>query len=535
VSALSSYPSKESLRPSAPQSSSPFPQLVPAARARDGEADQLDPLPDPAFNGTGEVEVVQWDAKFHKQGVSEHVSLQGEPVVLLNSPASEWPVVKNGKSAEYWCSGLNGLPSARRLASPAFTAHHHSKPFHVSPDWEDVEIDSGPFVALLSPPSSPLLPLYNLSALSGDYHRFLLSQPGLTALPHLAKQMPLVHVFMLSHNLLDPDWDAAKHAVLTASGRQMALQASYSPYHRFVAQLTGYSRFTLCPPSEHASLYPFPQLHSHARSSQLDLSPLPLPRAVTHGATRRQVAHEEATSNDLEEAYRERREAGRYGRWGQARCSHTLLRPSELLYIPPFYFAHHQHLTFAVSVSVSSNSQEAHLVKTLLALGVPVSPLSSSSSPASFASPSALHLAHAINHVITTALAPSSSSSGWCVVGRWVDDVLLVPRYLPLAAQLHCPADPAAASASCPAPHALLASQTSSDLSSWQSSISAAFADYRSAAPEPTSPSQLQQAKASMDLMLGEYVEEVVNAVVGAENVCGFLSCLHHATAQLTC
>ena len=113
----------------------------------------------------------------------------------------------------------------------------------------------------------------------------------------------------------------------------------YDGYHNFYAQLYGTKKFTLFQPDNWPGLYPYPFLHpSHAQSQvnlsdSLDLSVFPLA--------------------------------------GKARALEVVLRPGDLLYMPPLWFHLVESMELSISVNVWTDSRQTLLMEEVFSVPLP--------------------------------------------------------------------------------------------------------------------------------------------------------------------
>lgn len=113
----------------------------------------------------------------------------------------------------------------------------------------------------------------------------------------------------------------------------------YDGYHNFYTQLYGTKKFTMFRPTSWPGLYPYPFLHpSHAQaqvnlSDPGDIKMFPLTRRL--------------------EAYQ------------------VILRPGDLLYMPPLWFHHVESLSVSISVNVWTDSDQTAIMEEVFALPLP--------------------------------------------------------------------------------------------------------------------------------------------------------------------
>lgn len=115
-------------------------------------------------------------------------------------------------------------------------------------------------------------------------------------------------------------------------GNSVATHVHFDSYDNFYVQLVGDKHFTLCPPSASAALNPYPFLHPSYSHSQL-------------------------SATDAESRYIQL-EAG---------CVHAILRPGDMLYIPPFWWHDVVSPSLSVSMNVWSVTQDSYKVEEALA------------------------------------------------------------------------------------------------------------------------------------------------------------------------
>eukprot|EP01104_Vermistella_antarctica_P016372 TRINITY_DN5558_c0_g1_i2.p1 TRINITY_DN5558_c0_g1~~TRINITY_DN5558_c0_g1_i2.p1 ORF type:complete len:524 (-),score=116.96 TRINITY_DN5558_c0_g1_i2:89-1660(-) len=107
--------------------------------------------------------------------------------------------------------------------------------------------------------------------------------------------------------------------------RGVVAHTHFDRSHNFFTQIVGKKRITLFPPSSWPTLYPYPATHEHYQQSQVDFN-----------------------NPDVEA----------FPMFPQAEAMTVDVGPGETLYIPPFWWHRVESLTFAVSVSIVSPSEE---------------------------------------------------------------------------------------------------------------------------------------------------------------------------------
>ena len=113
-------------------------------------------------------------------------------------------------------------------------------------------------------------------------------------------------------------WESSHYQLNLWAGRDVITHLHFDSYVNFYFQIVGKKEFLLCPPNRSQDLAPYPFLHPSYSHSQW-------------------IWRDEAS-------FRERlRQIG---------CLSALLRPGDLLYVPPYYY--HHVISYDVSVSVNT-------------------------------------------------------------------------------------------------------------------------------------------------------------------------------------
>jgi hypothetical protein len=127
-------------------------------------------------------------------------------------------------------------------------------------------------------------------------------------------------------------------------GRGIVAAAHYDLHHNCFLQLSGTKLWTLARPTEALRLRPFPEAHPRDRQSQAGLAPLPCDVCETPPSP---LSADEAPANQTLSA----------DEWPSARAeAQVLLRPGELLYLPPLTFHRVAAPTSGLSVSLNAFS-----------------------------------------------------------------------------------------------------------------------------------------------------------------------------------
>ncbi len=117
--------------------------------------------------------------------------------------------------------------------------------------------------------------------------------------------------------------------------------AHYDIQHSFYVQLKGTKRFLVWGPEQIDSMYLYPFLHPAHQSSQLDL---------------------------------ERPDFATFPKFRSARALEAILRPGDVLYLPPLWMHHVTALSPSMSISVWTSHTDYDSMNTLETAGVPFPP-----------------------------------------------------------------------------------------------------------------------------------------------------------------
>lgn len=117
----------------------------------------------------------------------------------------------------------------------------------------------------------------------------------------------------------------------------------YDGYHNFYAQLYGTKKFTLFQPTNWPGLYPYPFLHPSHAQSQVNLS----------------------DTSDVE----------KFPLADQVRALEVILRPGDLLYMPPLWFHLVESLEVSISVNVWTDSEQTALMEDVFSISLPTETL----------------------------------------------------------------------------------------------------------------------------------------------------------------
>ena len=122
----------------------------------------------------------------------------------------------------------------------------------------------------------------------------------------------------------------------------------YDDYHNFYAQLHGTKKFTLFSPENWPGLYPYPFLHPSHTQAQVNLSNI--------------------------------RDIDSFPLAGEVKGLEVILRPGDLLYMPPLWFHLVESMDTSISVNVWTDSVQTLLVEDMFAVPLPTETVDWSSS-----------------------------------------------------------------------------------------------------------------------------------------------------------
>jgi hypothetical protein len=230
-----------------------------------------------------------------------------QPVVIKGSPVLHWAALRRWKEPGRLAELLGRGVQVHTPAHPVVRVHHTHQPFEALANW------TRPFREALVAPEE---------LLRGDRLYY-----GMFDVRKLARQLgDDVRVSDLT-----VPWRSPLEVNVWVGGTSgITTPAHYDMVHNVYAQIVGYKRFILFPPSDAFNLYTFTNLHPSARQTQVDFN------SDTHWA--------------------------RFPDFAKVQPQEVVLGPGDVLYLPPFVF--HQvsvvtppdalpHSRDAVSVSVS--------------------------------------------------------------------------------------------------------------------------------------------------------------------------------------
>jgi hypothetical protein len=151
--------------------------------------------------------------------------------------------------------------------------------------------------------------------------------------PQLQRDIEPFDFFMLDPNLSAP--------MIWMGHEGVIANTHYDRSHNFFVQVVGTKRWLLYPPSSWTMLYLFPSLHPHYHQTQVDYD-----------------------DPDLQA----------YPFFSYLRPAfEVILHPGDILYIPPYWLHRVESLSFSVSVSILSPSEEERIYQEALWVSVPLS------------------------------------------------------------------------------------------------------------------------------------------------------------------
>lgn len=230
----------------------------------------------------------------------EQVIRGGVPVLLRNTVAARWPAIKRWKMSYLQSFLGKTVLSGRNSTLPTFIP---SGDRQISLDMRQTHVAADFTMATFREQIGSPHYLYY----SGD----------ITDWGVLAKDIDVKPFERSGQSSMSMIWMG--HAGVVAN-------THYDTSLNFHAQIVGYKRWTLFPPTAADEVYPFSSLHPHYRQSQVDFA-APLDHA-------------------------------HYPRAAGARGSQVVVAPGEVLFVPPFWFHRVETVELAVSLSVLSPSDQ---------------------------------------------------------------------------------------------------------------------------------------------------------------------------------
>ena len=254
---------------------------------------------------------------------AEECRASGQPVVLRNSVVEKWRA-RRLWSPKYLQSRIPRIDGVYRNDNRWFGPYYDSsKPLtHLSTRTNNyatgITMKSKKFFKKLAQPSEGEF-LY----FTGD-----IDQLGEWAVEEVE---PLSELLVLNPQRSSVNvWIGQPHVIA---------HCHYDGYHNFYAQLYGTKKFTLFSPDEWPGLYPYPFLHPSHAQSQVNLSDIT-----------------ENTKFPLAE---------------RVRGLEVVLKPGDLLYIPPLWFHLVESLETSISVNVWTDSTQTLVVEGFFSVPLP--------------------------------------------------------------------------------------------------------------------------------------------------------------------